>query len=209
MTATVPKNRLLFNICQELGECYAALGDAQAAALNFSEAQALFPFSPRPYTGLARAAGLEGRWEQAQTYFFKALELQPESDEAVSGLGTALLQTGRKVAAWDAFHQALEINPDNQEGLLGLARAAEEPEQLSLASERLERYLATHLVDFPVLFSLAELLARQGKISEAREALGKVLLFQPDHREGLALKEKLDRPVGEAAPGAGDGQEGG
>ncbi|MGQ9689200.1 MAG: hypothetical protein ACUVXF_10500 [Desulfobaccales bacterium] len=56
---------------------------------------------------------------------------------------------------------------------------------------------------FPVVLGLVELLRRQGRVVEAREAVGKVLLFQPDHREALALQEQLANPAGPAPSNTG------
>lgn len=189
MAAKYRKKELLFEICQQLGECYAELGELQAAELNFSEALGLEPGNPKPYIGLARLAAQKEQWDQAQSYLREALGLRPDSDEIQSCLGSVLLQSGRREAAWEKFQTALKISPHNREALLGLAQAATEPEQLSLSCGCLEDYLATHLVDFPVLLALARLYSKQGKIFEAREAVDKVLLFQPHNEEALTLKE--------------------
>lgn len=191
MAASYRKKELLFEICLELGECYAALGEVQAAELNFFEALDLRPGNPKPYIGLARLAASGEHWDQALTYLEKALEIQPNSDEALSLQGSILLETNRGTEAQAKFQEALKYYPENREALLGLAQAVEEPDQVSSALECLKQYLATHLVDFPVLLSLARLHIKQGNLTEAQEAVDKVLLFHPQDPEALSLKERL------------------
>ena len=186
---------LLFEVCVELGECYAAMGEFDAATQNFNEAAAQNGWSPRPHEGLARVALAQERWQEAQGWVAQALNLEPESDAALSLLGTVLLKTGKRDAAWEEFQRALERNPGNREALQGLARCADNPDKLKEATERLKAHLARQVADFPVLLSLAEVLATQGHLDEAQEALGKILLFQPDHPEALALRAKLLEPL--------------
>jgi tetratricopeptide (TPR) repeat protein len=191
MAAPSRKNQLLYEICLELGECYAALGEVPAAEANFSEALTLQPTNPGPYIGLAKMALAQRHWEQAHFYLSQALKIIPENDEALGLLGTLLLKTGKPAAAWEEYNRALTLNPENREALLGLVQAISTPEQMSQATNYLMKYLDINLVDFPLLLKLAELLARQGKIKEAQEAVEKVLLFQPDNLEALTLLQSI------------------
>ena len=193
MVAPYRKKRLLFEICVELGECYTALGDSQAAEINFAEALDLKPRNPKPYTGLARVAVLKGEWEQAQSYLLKALEIKPEDDEALSILGEVMLAQGNTGAAWECWQRGLELNKGNKETLLGLVQAADNLEKLRFLVPFLEEYIAQHLVDFEVLYALAEARHRLGQEEEALEILGKILLFKPDHLKALALKEEIQQ----------------
>jgi len=191
LAASYRKKHLLFEICLELGECYAALGDMWAAELNLAEALDLQPMNPRSYISLARVAVRGEHLDKAESYLLRALELKPEADEALSVLGGVMLARGNRGAAWECFQRALELNDGDKDTLLGLVEAAEDLEKLKMVLPCLQEYVERHLLDFQVLYALAEVRHRLGQVEEALEMVGKILLFEPEHPQALALKAEI------------------
>lgn len=185
-------NRIQFEIYQELGECYAHVGRRDEAVEHFEKASILNPQSERPFIGLGVMTLQGGDSLKAQEYFLKAVGLNPNSDNALTGLGMALSTNGSQAEGLARFQEALDLNPENMPALMGLLQSAHILDQLPIAERYLRKYLELHVADLKVLYCLAGVCFKLGKYKEAREAAGRILIFEPENRDALSLMEKIE-----------------
>ena len=87
--------------------------------------------------------------------------------------------------------KCLELDADNLVALLGLFQASVRMGTFAKVIRYLEIYLDRHPGDVAVLFCLATLYARDGRLEEAREALLSVLALEPDKKEAVELLRQV------------------
>ncbi|MDD3579546.1 MAG: tetratricopeptide repeat protein [Desulfobacca sp.] len=178
---------LRFEIYQELGECYTAVGQLDRASQYLNQARQEGLQDPRPLVGLGVIALKENQPHEARNYFEAALALKPEDDQALYGLGQAAQSIGQLPEARQWFQAAWERNPDNLEALKGILATGEEPESLELAAGALRSHLDRRPADLKMLQSLADIYVRQGKVEDAVDLLERILIFEPDNIEAREL----------------------
>ena len=107
-------------------------------------------------------------------------------------------------AAFQMYLKCLELDVENLVALLGLFQISMEMGTFAKIIHFLEVYLDKHPGDVSVLFCLATLYARDGRLVEARDALRNVLTLEPGKAEATDLLAQVDdalatRPAAEVA----------
>jgi tetratricopeptide (TPR) repeat protein len=192
-----------YQVLQELGDCYAALCEYQRARECYNEAASLAPDKPGPYIGLGVIGMQTGRAEEAERAFRIAREIQPACAEAYAGLAMIHQHRREHPAAFEAYLKCLELDTDNLVALLGLFQTSCQMGTFSKIIHYLEVYLDRHPGDTSVLFCLATLYAREGRLARAREILLDVLALEPDKIEAAELLEEVRGSLAEGHAGVG------
>ena len=133
-----------------------------------------------------------GQLEQAQRFFETARDLQPECGEAYGGLAIIHQKRLDHSAAFEMYLKCLELDTDNFMALLGLFQTSCEMGTFSKIIHYLEVYLIRNPADTSVLFCLATLYAREGRLHEARRATLEILAHEPDKEGAAELLAELD-----------------
>ena len=105
------KNPSSYRAHNNLGRVLVARGQAEQAALQFSEAIRLKPDYAEAYNNLGTVHAQTGRLELAQVNFAKAIELNPRYAQAYNNLGVALLSEGRALDAARQLVTAIRLEP--------------------------------------------------------------------------------------------------
>lgn len=186
-----PQQATNYQLLKELGDCYAAVDNYERALDCYRQAVELAPREPGPYIGLGVIALQSDELDQAQRAFAMACKLAPRCAEAYGGLAMVHQKRQEYPAAFDMYLQCLEIDSDNLVALLGLFQASCQMGNFSKVIHYLELFLATHPDDVAVLFCLATLYARDGRLTEARDSLIRVLVLDPGKKEAADLLAKV------------------
>ncbi|MCK4625641.1 MAG: hypothetical protein KAV00_10050, partial [Phycisphaerae bacterium] len=101
-------------------------------------------------------------------------------------------QRAEYAKAFDMYLKCLELDTDNLVALLGLFQTSCKMENFSQIIHYLEIYLAGHHDDTSVLFCLASLYAKEGRLSDARQAVMEVLALEPNKPEAVELLGELE-----------------
>jgi tetratricopeptide (TPR) repeat protein len=180
-----------YQVLMEMGDCYAAVADFAQARSCYRRAADLSPDRAGPYVGLG-VVGIETEsLDDARAAFEVARKLDSASSEAYAGL--AMVQQKRKdyQAAFELYLKCLELDTDNLVALLGLFQTSCQKGTFDKITQYLELYLDRHPGDTSVLFCLATLYARDGKLLQAAEGLESVLALEPDKAEAAELLESV------------------
>jgi tetratricopeptide (TPR) repeat protein len=183
-------------ILLQLGDCHAALDDFQQSERYCLAALALAPDRAGPHVSLGTLAMQDGQVDRARDFFQKARQLQPDCSEAYAGLAMIHQQRREHSMAFEMYLRCLELDTNNLVALLGLFQTSCQMGSFSQIIHYLETYLAKHPEDTSVLFCLASLWAKEGRFSEARQAVLDVLTQEPDKPEAADLLAELDALCG-------------
>ena len=96
-------------------------------------------------------------------------------------------RTGDDPAALEMYLKCLEHDGDNLAALLGLFQTSCRMGSFARIIHYLQLYLAGHPDDASVLFCLAALHAREGRLALAERDLRRVLSMEPDKKEAAEL----------------------
>jgi tetratricopeptide (TPR) repeat protein len=189
-----------YDVLKELGDCHTSLGNWDRARQCYEEAALLAPGRPDPLVGRGVVGLQAGALDEADRAFDDALRVDPACAEAWAGLAMVAEARADYAASVDLYLRCLENAPDNLVALLGLFQASVRLGSFATIVHYLSVYLERHPDDVAVLYCLATLHARDGRRSEARAALGRILRLAPAHPEAAALLAELDgRPTGASA----------
>ncbi|MFW6133283.1 MAG: tetratricopeptide repeat protein [Planctomycetota bacterium] len=184
-----------YEVLIETGDCYAALGDADAARDCYREAITLAPARGKPHVGLGVLALQRGRIDAALAAFNRARRAEPTCGEAYGGLAMAYQQQGAYAEAFDMYLTCLELDADNLTALLGLFQTSCQMGTFAKVIHFLQVYLDRHPCDTSVLFCLASLYVKEDRLDDARTALRRVLALQPHKTEAAELLADVDRRI--------------
>ena len=177
------------------GDCLMKKGETDSAAGKYQKAIEL-DNSASALIGMGALNIMRSDFTQAAHFFKKAVAIDGDNDRAVCGLGIALFNLGKKEEGFERFVNALLINPENEVALTMLVKAGYALNKLDAVESALKRFLALHSANVEILFSLAGVRFRIGKMEKAREALEKVLLFDANHKNARELYEKIEATAG-------------
>jgi tetratricopeptide (TPR) repeat protein len=180
------------SILLQMGDCYAVASDSELAERHYRAAIALSPNQAGPYVGLGTMALQGGQYEQAAEFFETATGLQDDCGEAYSGLAIVYQNQHDYSAAFEMHLKCLELDTNNLVALLGLFQASCEMGTFSKIIHYLEVYLAGNSSDTSVLFCLATLYAREGRLHDARRVTRKILIYEPEKEGAAKLLAKLN-----------------
>jgi len=184
-----------YELLVELGDCYASVARHDNAQHCYEQAASLGPDEPAPYIGLGVIALQQDRLEDAEVAFRVALRLDPECAKAYAGLAMAAQQEADFKKAFDLYLKCLELDIDNLTALLGLFQASCRMGSFAKVIHYLQLYLNTHPGDTAVMFSLAALYMREGRLEKARKMLLDTLALEPEKTDAANLLEEVEHSL--------------
>lgn len=146
-----------------------------------------------PALSEAYAAFQQGKLPQAEEAYQRALDHDPWNGDALHGMATLHLRQGRPDLAEPFYQKALEADPRDARALAGLI-SLQGPADPVRAESRINFLLARMPESTFLNFSRGNLLAEQGRWSEARQAYARAASrdsTNPDYLFNLAVS--LDR----------------
>ena len=176
-----------FEVVSELAECHCALAEYGKAERYYREASSLAPERPEPHTGLGTLFLQMDLLADARREFALALALQPANPEALNGVAAVAMREGKPAEAFEAYLASLDADPDNLLALLGLFRTSCIMGTFSRVIGYLNVYLDMHPGDTSVMFCLATLYVKEGKLEECCAILERLLVLEPGHRQASQL----------------------
>jgi cytochrome c-type biogenesis protein CcmH/NrfG len=181
-----------YEALRELGDCYTSIGNYGHAQQCYEKAASLGPDEPGPYIGVGVAALQTGKLEDAEIAFRVAYRLDPKCAKACAGLAMVAQQQGDLSRAFDLYMKSLELDTDNIMVLLGLFQVSCEMGSFARVTHYLEVYRKTHPSDTSVMFALAALYLKDGRLSRSKAILLELLALEPTHRDAANLLEEVE-----------------
>lgn len=181
-----------FDTLMQLADCYETVQEFDSAQRYLREASVLAPDKAQPHVRLGTLAFQQGQLDQAECLFRVAGKLQEDCSEAYGGLAMVCQHRGDHSGAFEMYLKCLELDIDNLIALLGLFQTSCRMGSFSKIIHYLEVYLENNPSDASVLFCLASLYAREGRLWQARQAVMKVLEQTPDKQDAKDLLAELD-----------------
>ena len=189
-----------FEVLRDLGDDYAALGELERARQCYLQAAAVAPDQAAPHVGLGVLSVQFGRLDEAQAAFETAAARDTACAEAYGGLAMVKQQRQDYAGAFDMHLQCLELDTDNLMALLGLFQTSCQMGTFAKVIHYLEVFLDRHPGDTSVLFCLATLYAREGRLDEARQCLLSVLALEPGKLEAEQLLQQVQDELADIQP---------
>ncbi|HSV26302.1 MAG TPA: tetratricopeptide repeat protein [Sedimentisphaerales bacterium] len=184
-----------YNVLVALGDCHATAGNPSPAKECYEQAAELEPDRAEPYIGLGVLALQNEDLVNAEAAFRVAVRLDGCSAKAWCGLGM-ICQTRQQFAeAQEHYLRSLDKDCDNLTALLGLFQSSCQMGSFSKVIHYLEVYLEMHPGDTAVMFCLATLYVRDGRLQEARKLLWDVLTFSSDNSDAANLLEEVENKL--------------
>ncbi len=187
-----------YELLKELGDCYAAVDNYPRALECYRQAVDAAPRQAGPYVGLGVIGLQTDQIEDAEKAFAMAITLQPQCHEAFGGMAMIYQRKQQYAHAFDMYLKCLEIDSDNLVALLGLFQTSVQMGEFSKVIYYLEVFLESHPDDVSVLFCVATLYARDGRLEEARDTLIKVLVLEPGKKEAADLLAQVHGSIAKA-----------
>lgn len=184
-----------YDVLQELGDCYASIGNYEQAQQYYEKAALIAPDEPRPYVGLAVVALQQNLLDDAEIAFRVACRLDPACAKAYAGLAMIAQQRGDYKPAFDMYLKSLEIDTDNLTALLGLFQTSCQMNSFEKVIHYLEVYLDMHPGDTSVMFTLAALHMKEGRLEQARKILSDILTLDPANKDAANLLEEVEHSL--------------
>jgi tetratricopeptide (TPR) repeat protein len=184
-----------YEALQELGDCYTSVGRYIQAQHCYEKAASLGPDEPGPYVGLGVAALQMGKLEDAEIAFRVAYRLDPKCAKACAGLAMVAQQQRDLSRAFDFYMKSLELDTDNIMALLGLFQVSCEMGSFAKVIYYLEVYLSAHPGDMSVMFALAALYRKDGRLGHAKAMLLNLLTVDPANRDAANLLEEVEHSL--------------
>ncbi|HSN22022.1 MAG TPA: tetratricopeptide repeat protein [Usitatibacter sp.] len=139
---------------------------------------------PRPRVAPDVEAGyralVSGDLESAHRHYAAALASEPANVDAQLGLATVEARSGRFAEAAAAYRRTLDLDPRNPTALAGLAALAD-PARPEAIENALRADIARHPESAALEITLGNLLAGQGRWSEAQAAFFEAQRLQPEN----------------------------
>jgi tetratricopeptide (TPR) repeat protein len=168
-------------------------GDVSGAISYFRRALNWDTNSAPMHNALAVGLSMQGKSEEAVQELMAACRLAPRDAECQFKLGLALNEVGKVEAARSALEQAVKLDPQFSQAWynLGLAwNAAGNPES---ALQSLARAEAVDSSSAQIPYARATILARAGRLDEARAAARRALQIQPNYGDAADLLRTLGK----------------
>lgn len=138
------------------------------------------------------------KWETAITDTVKKFVLnrptsaEIQTDKTIYEEGLFFWKQGEKEKAFQKYCDALNSNIENTQALTDLTKAAYDLGCFEAAEKYLNEYLAFHPANLNILFSLAGIQFKSGKIEQAKENLDKIFVFDSNHKNAIQLMKKIE-----------------
>jgi tetratricopeptide (TPR) repeat protein len=184
-----------YETLQEMGDCFASIGNYKQAQKYYEKAAVLSPDAPDPYVGLGVVALQNNQVDDAEIAFKVACRLDPNCAKAYAGLGLAAQQRTDYKQAFEMYLKCLELDTDNLIALLGLFQASCQMGSFEQVTHYLEVYLNMHPGDTSVMFPLAALYMKDGRFEESQKVLLDILTLDENHKDAANLLEEVEHSL--------------
>ena len=184
-----------YDALQEMGDCYASVGNYKHAQKYYEKAAVLSPDAPDPYVGLGVVALQNNQLDDAEIAFKVACRLDANCAKAYAGLGLTAQQRTDYKQAFEMYLKCLELDTENLIALLGLFQASCQMGSFAQVTHYLEVYLNMHPADISVMFPLAALYMKDGRFEESRKVLMDVLALDGNHKDAANLLEEVEHSL--------------
>ena len=187
-----------YDVLQELGDCYASVGNYSQAQQYYEKAAVLSPDEADPYVGLGVVALQKNLLDHAEIAFRVAFRLNSNCAKAYAGFAMVAQQRADYKQAFEMYLKSLELDTDNLVALLGLFQASCQMGSFAQVIHYLEIYLNMHPGDTSVMFPLAALYMKDGKFEESKNILLNLLSLDENHRDAVNLLEEVEHSLAQA-----------
>jgi tetratricopeptide (TPR) repeat protein len=177
----------------QMGVFHLDRGDLGEAMNYFERAVKWDTNSAPPHQGLAVALSLEGRKEEAVQELQAACRAAPRDAESRFKLGLVLNEAGQLQAAREALEAAVRLDPQFSQAWYNLGLACNALGQTDSALQSLLRAESIDAASPQIPYARATILARLGRLQEARAAAHHALEIQPGYKEAAELLQELSR----------------
>ena len=178
----------------QLGQLALAKGDPPKALEHYRTAVAWDPASAAMRRDLAVLYSQLNQSREALAQLREAVRLEPREAEYRFSLALALSDAGELAQTVVELREAVRLNPRYTDAWrnLGLALAAQN--DLNAASDALAHAETVDPADPRIPYARATVLARLGRLAEARSAAERALVHRPDYPEAQELLRRLNVP---------------
>lgn len=184
-----------YDVLQELGDCYTSIGDYAQAQRYYEKAASLGPDEPGPYVGLGVVALQQNLLDDAEIAFRVACRLKPDCDKAYTGLAMVSQQRQDYQQAFELYMKSLGLNIDNITALLGLFQTSCQMGSFAKIIYYLQAYLNMHPGDTAVMFSLAALYVKDGRLEQSKKILLDILTLDQANQDAADLLEEVEHSL--------------
>jgi len=184
-----------YEAIQEMGDCYASVGNYKLAQKYYDKAAVLAPDAPDPYVGLGVVALQNNQLDDAEIAFKVACRLDANCAKAYAGLGLTAQQKTDYKQAFEMYLKSLELDTENLIALLGLFQASCQMGSFEQITHYLDVYLNMHPGDTSVMFPLAALYMKDGRFEESRKVLLDILTLDKNHKDAANLLEEVEHSI--------------
>lgn len=184
-----------YEALQEMGDCYASVGNYKLAQKYYEKAAVLSPDAPDPYVGLGVVALQNNQLDDAEIAFKVACRLDAGCAKAYTGMGLAAQQRTDYKQAFEMYLKSLELDTENLIALLGLFQVSCQMGSFAQVTHYLEVYLNMHPGDTSVMFPLAALYMKDGRLEESKKVLLDVLTLDKNHKDAANLLEEVEHSL--------------
>ena len=181
-----------YEVLQEMGDCYASVGDNTEAHKCYERAASLGPDEPGPYVGLGVLALQQNQLDDAEISFRVACRLDARCAKAYAGLAMVAQERADYKQAFEMYLKCLELDVDNLVALLGLFQTSCQMGSFAKVIHYLELYLNMHPGDGSVMFPLAALYMKDGRLEQSQKMLLDLLNLDPDNKDAANLLEEVE-----------------
>jgi tetratricopeptide (TPR) repeat protein len=190
-----------YEVLQELGDCYTSVGNYTQAQQCYEKAAVLSPDEAGPYVGLGVVALQKNLLDDSEIAFRVACRLDANCAKAYAGLAMVAQQRANYKQAFEMYLKSLELDTDNLIALLGLFQTSCQMGSFSKVIHYLEAYLNMHPGDTSVMFPLAALYMKDGKLEESKNILLDLLALDKSHTDAANLLEEVEHSFAQVKQG--------
>jgi len=184
-----------YEVLQQLGDCYASVGNYAEAQRYYEKAASLGPDEPAPYIGLGVIALQKNLLDDAEISFRVACRLDPNCARAYAGLAMVAQQRTDYKQAFEMYLKSLELDSDSLIALLGLFQTSCRMGSFAKVTHYLEVYLNMHPGDTSVMFPLAALYMKDGRLEQSKKVLLDLLALDPNNNDAANLLEEVEHSL--------------
>lgn len=184
-----------YEVLQELGDCYASVGNYSQAQQYYEKAAVLSPDEADPYVGLGVVALQKNLLDDAEIAFRVACRLNTNCAKAYAGFAMVAQQRADYKQAFEMYLKCLELDTDNLTALLGLFQTSCQMGSFAKVIHYLEVYLNMHPGDTSVMFSLAALYMKDDRPEQSRKTLLDILALDSGNEDAANLLEEVEHSL--------------
>jgi len=174
-----------------MGNCYMRLQNPEKAEACFIRAKTHDQNNFKAWLGLGLLELYRANTKQAEIYLIRVVELNPESDKAFCALGILKANTNDLKAAEEYYCRALDLNIENLLANKSLIELSYVTENYSAAYKYLKSFLDIYPANLNMLFVMAGLQFKMGRVEDSLKTLDDVLFIDPNHKFALEFQKSV------------------